>query len=355
MGYDTSSDKTGIPCARPDCRCLVFDDNEDENVHRSAFCSTGCAGGLGCDHHECNCSSAVSTPVLVAKSGILEVQSYGATDRGLRRATNQDHFMTARLRKSMEVDHTSIPSDEHARFQSNVQGQLLLVADGMGGHAAGERASQLAVDSAAAYVLNTIPWFYRLSASCDDDFQDELKRALEFCQRELSRDIDNQPMNRNMGTTLTMAYVIGEHLYVVHVGDSRCYLLRDGRLHQITRDHTVAQDMVDQGLLSPEQLSSSPFSHLLWNAVGGSEQSVLKPDVYKSRLHAGDMLLLCTDGLTRHLDDKTLESALNQSHSIEATAHDLIDAAKAGGGTDNITVVIASLGATAARAPQPNS
>ena len=215
MVYDTSSDKTGIPCARPDCRCLVFDDNEDENVHRSAFCSTGCAGGLGCDHHECNCSSAVSTPVLVAKSGILEVQSYGATDRGLRRATNQDHFMTARLRKSMEVDHTSIPSDEHARFQSNVQGQLLLVADGMGGHAAGERASQLAVDSAAAYVLNTIPWFYRLSASCDDDFQDELKRALEFCQRELSRDIDNQPMNRNMGTTLTMAYVIGEHLYAI--------------------------------------------------------------------------------------------------------------------------------------------
>lgn len=245
----------------------------------------------------------------------------------------------------MTVNHTSIPADQHARFVSNLDGHLLLVADGMGGHAAGEVASQIAIDAALEYVLNTIPWFYRLSQDCDDDFQEELKRALQHCQEQLYSAERASPSHQGMATTLTMAYFAARWLYVVHVGDSRCYLIRDGKIHLLTRDHSMAQLLSDAGELDEADVATSPLSHCLYNSIGGDPNTPMSPDVSKSEMLAGDVVLLCTDGLTRHVTDEQVLVVVSSDGSIEEKNAELVDLANKGGGSDNITVVQAVLNA----------
>jgi protein phosphatase len=150
-----------------------------------------------------------------------------------------------------------------------------------------------------------------------------------------------------MGTTLTLAYLLWPRLYVVHAGDSRCYLLRNARLHQITRDHTVAQRLVDQGILPAEEAEESRWSHVLWNCIGGGAQE-MKPDVYKATLRLGDTLLLCTDGLSRCVPEKQIQQILESDRPAEETCKRLIATANAEGGPDNITVVVARFRETGA-------
>ncbi len=178
----------------------------------------------------------------------------------------------------------------------------------MGGHAAGERASALAVDTLARYVLGTMPWFLRLHGECEDDLQEELKAALSRCQERI--EASARPEERGMGTTLTLAYIVWPQVYVVHVGDSRCYLMRNGRLEQVTRDHTMAQRLVDQGVMDAKTAEESRWSHALWNCLGGGS-SELSPEAYKAGLHLGDTILLCSDGLTRSVSDEQIRSILD--------------------------------------------
>lgn len=273
----------------------------------------------------------------------FSVSYFGKSDIGKKRDTNQDHFLLARLQKAMVVDHSNIPEGDHGRFQGETDGRLLLVADGMGGYAGGELASQIAVDAAATYVLNTIPWFYRMGQDCDDNFQGELKQALEFAQEQIVSAVQSRPEQQDMGTTLTMAYVVGRWLFVVHVGDSRCYLSRGDRLHQITHDHTVAQKLVEQGMMSRETAETSPMSHVLWNAIGAGERSSHNPDVYKAPIVPGDYVLVCSDGLTKHVTDKQILAELTRDSSVDEKCATLIDLANEAGGTDNITVAIAAI------------
>src|SRR3954452_16650592 len=150
----------------------------------------------------------------------------------------------------MLIHQTSLSHEDHSRLFSDTQGKVFLVADGMGGESAGEVASALAVETATRYLLNTMPWFFRLGGQAEtDSLNGELRAALEACQRSVEQ-AATTPGRSRMGTTLTMAYLYWPRLYVVHAGDSRCYLLRGGRLEQITKDHTVAQRMVDEGAMS---------------------------------------------------------------------------------------------------------
>jgi protein phosphatase len=217
---------------------------------------------------------------------------------------------------------------------------LLLVADGMGGHADGQRASALAVQTLSNYVLNTMPWFYRLPECPGADLEGELKSALEECQNQLESAGEGEPSRKRMGTTLTLAYLLWPRLYVVHAGDSRCYLSRRGRLEQITHDHTVAQQMVDRGALEPGEVENSRFSHMLWNCIGGGSHD-LNPDVYKAGLEIGDTLLLCSDGLSKVVSPADIREVLARPCSAEAACQELVTRANAAGGPDNITVVVA--------------
>jgi protein phosphatase len=143
-----------------------------------------------------------------------------------------------------------------------------------------------------------------------------------------------------MGTTLTMAYIVWPRLYVVHAGDSRCYLFHKRRLKQITTDHSYAQEFVDAGVIEPEEAEKSRWSHLLWNVIGGKGDEV-RPEVHKARLSTNDSLLLCTDGLTYHVSDDELAELLASDLSAAELCQQLVDVANEAGGSDNITVVVA--------------
>lgn len=276
-------------------------------------------------------------------SGHMDV--HGLSHIGQERSKNEDQFLIADLKKSLRVHQTSLSLDHQTRLFGNSQGKLLLVADGMGGHDAGDRASTIAVDSIATYALNTMRWFFRLDGDSDEDFDEELKSALEHCQAMIRSESEAIPQRGGMGTTLTMAYVIWPRVFVVHVGDSRCYLYRGSTLEQITRDHTMSQLFKEQMETpvkgeAPEESESSRFSNMLWNVLGGDSDD-LTPEVYRADLELGDTLLLCTDGLTKHLSDDRIKQQLSEDDSAEEICQHLVEEANAQGGSDNVTVVVA--------------
>jgi serine/threonine protein phosphatase PrpC len=269
-----------------------------------------------------------------------KLDCYGLTDIGQVREVNEDQFLIADLNKSMLIHQTSLSHEDHTRLMGGSQGTLLVVADGMGGHAAGKQASTIAVQSLMHYVLNAMSWFYRLLDSRENDLIDELKIALETAQQSIETAAKASIERRGMGTTLTMAYVIWPRLYVVHAGDSRGYLFRQAKLEQITTDHTMAQQLVERGALTPQEAQESRWSHVLWNCLGGGTHE-LKPEVYKATLALGDTLLVCSDGLTGRVSNEDIIEQLGRDHSAEETCRRLVSAANAAGGKDNITVVVA--------------
>jgi protein phosphatase len=270
----------------------------------------------------------------------IAIDCFGLTDPGRVRPNNEDQFLVADLGKSLTVLQSSLPGGDHANKFGVAHGKLLVVADGMGGVEGGEVASGLAVRTVSGYVLHAMPWFFRVEDGREGELEGELKTALEACQRKVEAAQDDG--HRRMGTTLTMAYLSWPRLYVVHAGDSRCYLARGGRLHQITRDHTLAQKMVERGVLSAEQADSSRWSHVLYNCIGGGGGH-LDPEVYKAVLRPGDTVLLCTDGLGKYVADGDVLGVLDRTGSAEDAARELVAAANAAGGDDNVTVVVARI------------
>lgn len=263
---------------------------------------------------------------------------HGMSDQGRVRQTNEDQFVIAGLHRSMLIHQTSLGHEAHTRLFGGSQGHLLAVADGVAGQAGGRRASTIAIDTLTRYVLNAASWFFSLHDSEEDDLIEDLAAALQRCQQSIEQAATaGRP---TMATTLTMAYIAWPRLYVVHAGDSRCYLRRRGQLEQITRDHTMAQHLVETGALSPEEAKGSRWSHILWNCLGGGSAE-LRPEVYKTTLQLGDTLLLCTDGLSGSLTDVVILEHLRRDVPARQTCEELVQAANEAGGRDNITVVVA--------------
>lgn len=269
-----------------------------------------------------------------------KMDCFGLTDVGRVREINEDQFLIADLNRSMLIHQTSLSHEDHTRLFSGSVGQLLLVADGMGGKASGRQASTIAVESLARQILNTVPLFFRLQDDNESDLTRLFDGALRGCQQSIQSSVSAHPEQRGMGTTLTMAYLHWPRLHVVHAGDSRCYLQRDGRLEQITTDQTMAQKLVDQGILAADEASASRWSHMLWNCIGGDSND-LAVEVHAVELHIGDTLLLCTDGLTARAPDSRIQTVLNQSSSAQQACDRLVELANESGGQDNITVVVA--------------
>jgi PPM family protein phosphatase len=270
---------------------------------------------------------------------LTQMDCFGLTNPGLKRPTNQDHYLIADLNKSMRIHDTSLTLDNETRVYGGSQGKLLVVADGMGGEAEGERACTIAVDQLTTYVLNSLSWCFRLEEDSEHDFEDHLKEALESCQKSIQAVVATHPEMHSMGTTMTMVYIVWPRAFVVHVGDSRCYLVRKGNLEQVTIDHTVSQLMVEAGQMSREEARHSHMGNALWNVLGGRSDK-LAVDVYKLTLECDDVVLLCTDGLYQMVDNEMIQELLNSNISAEAACRKLIDRANENGGKDNITVVV---------------
>jgi protein phosphatase len=273
------------------------------------------------------------------KPARVSIQIGALTDSGKVRENNEDHFLVARLSKAMRVCKTSLPDDGKTQF-SEEEGYLIVVADGMGGVAAGERASALAVESVEAFVLNTLKWFLHLSGHDEQVLLGELRQALERADRTVIERARSNPALYGMGTTLTMAYSVGTDLYIVHAGDSRAYLLRDGRLEQLTSDHTLVQALVDGGAITPEDARQDKRRHVVTNVIGGPRQGV-QAEIHKLVVRDGDILLFCTDGLTEPVEDAAIAEILVQHPDPQDACDRLVELVLSCGAPDNVTAVVA--------------
>ena len=215
---------------------------------------------------------------------------FGAwSDIGKVRPSNQDQYLIARLRKSVDVLAASLPPEECSPLVTR-EGYLFLVADGMGGHAGGDRASALVVREAITHVVETAKWFFRLDDPDEEVRLRLLRESLEKVDRKLIEEGKNDPALTGMGTTLTALSILGADGFIVHVGDSRAYLFRDSVLEQLTRDHTVVQELVRQGLISAEDARTHRLRHVLTNVLGGKPG--VEGEIVKLRLADGDRILL---------------------------------------------------------------
>ncbi|QEG41882.1 PP2C family protein-serine/threonine phosphatase [Roseimaritima ulvae] len=287
-------------------------------------------------------------PVFVSLNGTLQQAEKmspqpdfdvaGGSHVGRKRVENQDHFLVADLHRQLEIIETDVPHDQCTELYGSPLGRLMVVADGMGGHADGELASNAAVQACARYVLDMTDWFLKLSAANEDDFKRELTDALTEVQKSLFE--NSSPNSTRMGTTVTMAYIVWPRLYVVHAGDSRCYLLRGGDMQQLTTDHTLAQKLLDDEAITAEQAATSKWRHVLWNCVGGSKERV-ETEVIKTYLEPGDTVLLCSDGLSGMLSDEQIGDVVRHASSSREASEQLIRQANEAGGLDNISVIVA--------------
>ena len=272
-----------------------------------------------------------------------KMDCHGATHVGMVREKNEDQFLIADLKKSVVIHRTSLSYDDETELLGGSQAKLLLVADGVGGNAAGERASSLALESVVQYLLNAMHWIFLPEDEREDTFMDDLKSALAFGQERIQHAAEVSPSQQGMGTTITLAYIVWPHVYLVHAGDSRAYLFRDGNMTRLTRDQTYAQALADSGAINQEQAARSPLNHVLFSLLG-CDPTHLDPQVVKTTLQWNDSLVLCTDGLTRHLSDSEIASLLAVGSCATESANSLVDAANNAGGHDNTTVIVAKFG-----------
>lgn len=274
-----------------------------------------------------------------------KITSAGRTDIGKKRESNQDQFLIADLNKSMLVQSTSLNLDTQSRLYGMSHGKLFMVADGMGGHQAGNRASTLAIDLLINQLLNNMHWFFQMEQDQEQrekGFIESLKKMLQTAHEAIEKESSEISTNKGMGTTLSMAYVIWPWMYVVHAGDSRCYILRDDELRQLTRDHTVSNQLVEKGGLTKDEASNSPWSNVLYNALGAGASEVTA-EVHKVALKPNDQIMLCSDGLYRYLSDAEIKDMMLTELEPSEICRSFIDVANLRGGADNITAIVARL------------
>lgn len=269
-----------------------------------------------------------------------QAETFGLTDVGRKRSVNQDQFLIAELSKSMLVSASSLSQFNTGRFFGGIQGQMLLVADGMGGHAAGEKASSLVLQHLIGRLLNSVHWFFQSDTGSEEEFVDGLKNLLRDAHARILDESRENQLVAGMGTTLTMAYIHWPTMYVVHAGDSRCYLIRDAQIRQITTDHTLARQMVEAGGMKPEDEAASRWSNVLWNVLGGNSYRELLAEVHRVDLKPGDSVVLCSDGLYRYFDPDEMTRLVGYQENASQLCKQLVDLANQRGGEDNITVIV---------------
>jgi protein phosphatase len=289
----------------------------------------------------------VEIPGLLHRAGLgravasssVRVDVHGLSHPGRVRPNNEDHFLVARFGRTMETLLTNLPPGEVPDYSSEaVYG--LVVADGIGGEAAGEVASRTALRTMIDLVLETPDWILSLDEQVIRDVELRMERRFQQIRDALNELARTEPRLFGMGTTLTVAVSHGAALLVVHVGDSRAYLFRGGELTQLTRDQTLAQELADAGGIRPEEVATHPLRHRLTGAIS-TRLGDVRTELSSFTLADGDQLLLCTDGLTDMVPDAAVAEVLRRGGTAAEACGALLERALAQGGKDNVTVVLA--------------
>jgi protein phosphatase len=264
-----------------------------------------------------------------------EIDVFGVSHRGAVRAENQDHFLLASITKRLNVLSTSLVEREHLPSEERVA-FIAMVADGVGGGVGGERASATALEIATRYLVSSTDCYYRAD-STEETFIDVLQEAALTCHGAVREKARAEANGKSMATTLTLWIGVWPWYYLLQVGDSRYYLFRDDTLTQVSRDQTLAQEMVDRGVFTRSVAERSQFSSVLSSSIGGETS---EPVVTRMRADWGNVHLLCTDGLTRHVSDAQIADRLRNMQSSRQVCEQLLQDALDGGGSDNITIVV---------------
>ena len=281
-------------------------------------------------------TTSLTQPNVLQKPLPSQIDVCGLTHRGHVRSENADHFLIASFHRAMQVHNSSIPDTAFPALSADSRGYVFLVADGVGAFAQAANGSARAIRSVAQYLVD----MSEMSLSAEPEREQEVvsrvhDAVVETHNTLLALDEDGIPGSAL--TTLTMLVAIWPRLFVVHVGDSRAYRLRDGQLTQLTTDQTMAQAMVDSGEWTRAIADASPLRHVLVSALGSPE---IDPQVRSLDLERQDIMLLCTDGLTKHVSDEEIREHLLRADASESVCQSLIDLALARGGQDNVTVVM---------------
>lgn len=269
----------------------------------------------------------------------------GATDVGTVRKNNEDQFVIASLERTILIEQCGLAENDQNRHVDKPTGRLMMVADGMGGQVHGEVASAVVVDAMLQYAFSLMPWLRSAKARESDERElaEGLTRAVQRAQKRMQEVAERKGFGGDMGSTLTMGYVAWPMLYIVHVGDSRAYLHRGGRLFRLTRDHNLADEMVRQKVLTEDEARVSRFSSVLTNSVSTSAKEV-RVELQQLELRREDRLLLCTDGLYGEITDDQIGDRLLHvatGELVKPCVESLVKLANESGGGDNITAVLA--------------
>lgn len=277
------------------------------------------------------------TPTPPGRPAFGDIDAWGATHPGKVRPDNQDHFFLGALTRGVTTEITSLdPGGAAAHYLERIA-SLGVVADGVGSTAGGEEAARRAVEGMVSSVAR---FFHEAEAKERDDpevFSRLLHEATLAVHESLLAEAERAGGGRRFATTLTLFLGLWPHAYLLQVGDSRCYVFRDGDLTQISRDQTLAQELVDAGVLTRTTAEGSRWSNVLSSAVGGSDAV---PVVTRVVRDWGTVVLLCSDGLTKHVPEERIRARLGSMTSARQVVEQLIRDALDGGGTDNITIVV---------------
>jgi serine/threonine protein phosphatase PrpC len=267
-----------------------------------------------------------------------ELDLFGVTHPGRVRHENQDQFLLCTVHPQVVIHGTSLSETDGLALRGERLATIMLVADGVGGSAAGSRASRVATEAVTQYVANALRNYHTVGSESEHEFTEALRRAAIEAHDVVRAEAVAELGGRQMATTLSLGIAVWPWLYVLQVGDSRCYVYQDGVLRQVTKDQTVAQGLADEGVLKPEQVKSSPLKHVLASAIGAS---AAVPEVSRVNIaKRGTVILVCTDGLTKHVSDDEIAQCFAAMESSEQVCQQLLDLALERGGSDNITLVV---------------
>jgi protein phosphatase len=279
------------------------------------------------------CAAKVTT----RKPRDSEIDVHGLTHRGKVRTSNQDHFLICSLEREVRVRLSSLPNNSPLTERGERLAFLAMVADGVGGSAKGEEASRQALERVTRYLTQSIQCYYTADADNESDFGATLTEAAMQVHEDIIRTTAQDPERRGMATTLSLWLGVWPRIYLLQVGDSRCYLLRDGALRQISRDQTMAAELVDLGVLKPADAPHSRWASMLSSSIGGSQTA---PQVTRYEHRWDDVHLLCSDGLTRHVPDERIKERLEAMSSSREACEGLLQDALDAGGSDNISIIV---------------